>query len=503
MLFNSPVFIFVFLPVTALLCFVIRARAGREAALGFLVLASLFFYGWWNPLYLPLLIGLTVFNFLLARLIMAERSRPNGGRATALVTFGVSVDLLSLAYFKYADFFIGSVNAVAETDIPLQHVILPLAISFFTFQKIAYLVDARRGEVEPHSFLEYSFFVMFFPQLIAGPIVHHKEIFAQTKLNRSFNFDWTNISIGATIFLIGLFKKVVLADNVAPVATHVFSLADQGEHVTFLQAWQGTVSYSLQIYFDFSGYSDMAIGAARIFGIRLPLNFHSPYQSENIIDFWRRWHMTLSRFLRDYLYISLGGNRKGKYRRYLNLFATMAIGGLWHGAAWTFALWGAMHGLYLIINHGWRALGIAPINRWWSRLVARLLTFFAVAMAWVVFRAETMEGAFTIYRSMFSSPLGMPLSDFAVSACWLVFWLAVVWYWPNTQQWLARANPAFNYSWADRKQDPLLLPVEGTRWREKLLRWRPGIPHAVAVGGAGALAFLSLQRISEFLYFQF
>ena len=503
MLFNSPVFIFCFLPATAVLCFIVRARMGRGAALAFLVLASLFFYGWWNPLYLPLLIGLTIFNFLLARIIMAERIKPNEGRATALVTFGVSVDLLSLAYFKYADFLIGSVNSVADTDIPLQHVILPLAISFFTFQKIAYLVDARRGEVEQHSFLEYSFFVMFFPQLIAGPIVHHKEIFAQTKLRRSFNFDWMNIAVGVTIFLIGLFKKVVLADNVAPIATHVFSLADQGQHVTFLQAWQGTISYTLQIYFDFSGYSDMAIGAARIFGIRLPLNFHSPYQSDSIIDFWRRWHMTLSRFLRDYLYISLGGNRKGRVRRYINLFATMAIGGLWHGAAWTFAIWGAMHGLYLIINHAWRAFGPGTIDRWWSRGAARLLTFIAVALAWVVFRAETTGGAVTMYKALFSSPLGTPVAEMGVSAGWLLFWLAIVWYWPNTQQWLARANPAFNYSWKDRKQDPLLLPVEGGALRDRLLRWRPGIPHAIAIGTAGALAFLSLQQISEFLYFQF
>jgi D-alanyl-lipoteichoic acid acyltransferase DltB (MBOAT superfamily) len=502
MLFNSPVFLFAFLPLTVIVCFIVRARLGREASLGFLVLASLFFYGWWNPLYLPLLIGLAVFNFLLARLILNERAKPGGGYKSMLVTFGVCVDLGALAYFKYTDFLITTANSVAGTDWNLHHIVLPLAISFFTFQKVAYLVDAGRGEVEPHSFLEYCFFVMFFPQLIAGPIVHHHEIFAQTKKDRSFRFDRLNIVIGLTIFSIGLFKKVVLADNLAPIASSVFGQAGAGQEIEFLRAWEGMLAYTLQLYFDFSGYCDMAIGAARLFGIKLPLNFHSPYQATSIIDFWRRWHMTLSRFLRDYLYFALGGNRKGRARRYLNLFLTMAIGGLWHGAAWTFIYWGAMHGIMLIINHGWRAIWTKPINAWWSRGIARAFTFLCVALAWVFFRAPNTEGALAIYRGLIAWTPEVSGTDLAIDLCWLAFWMAVLWFVPNTQQWLARLRPAFNYSSKDLKADPILLPATMKLWR-RLAIWRPGPMQAIGLGVITAISLLSLQRVSEFLYFQF
>ncbi len=498
MLFNSPIFLFAFLPLTAIACYLIRARAGREAALGFLVLASLFFYGWWNPIYLPLLIGLAVFNFLLARLILNERIKPGGGHKNLLVTFGVTVDLAALAYFKYTDFFIRTVNETAGTDWPLQHIILPLAISFFTFQKIAYLVDAGRGHVEPHSFLEYCFFVMFFPQLIAGPIVHHHEIFSQTKRERSFRFDRMNLAIGLTIFFIGLFKKVVLADNLAPLASSVFADAGSGKEILFLRAWEGMLAYTFQLYFDFSGYSDMAIGASRIFGIKLPLNFHSPYQATSITDFWRRWHMTLSRFLRDYLYIALGGNRRGKTRRYVNLFLTMAIGGLWHGAAWTFVFWGALHGAMLILNHGWRAIWTRPINRWWSRGIARAITFLCVALAWVFFRATDVDAAFAIYRGLVAWTPDISPVALTRDLLWLAFWMGVVWFWPNTQQWMARVRPAFNYSSRDLRKDPIL--VSSLR---HLALWRPGLGFAAAVGAGAAASLLSLQRVSEFLYFQF
>ncbi|MGB5949810.1 MAG: MBOAT family protein [Parvibaculum sp.] len=502
MLFNSPVFLFAFLPAVALLCFFIRARLGREAALGFLVLASLFFYGWWNPVYLPLLIVLAVFNFVLARFILAERIKPGGGRAAALVAFGVTVDLAALAYFKYTDFFIRTLNEAAKAEVPLQHIVLPLAISFFTFQKIAYLVDAGRGQVEKHSFLEYCFFVMFFPQLIAGPIVHHHEIFSQTKREHSFRFDPMNLAVGLTIFFMGLFKKVVIADNLAPLASAVFGDAGSGHEISFLRAWEGMFAYTFQLYFDFSGYSDMAIGAARIFGIRLPLNFNSPYQAVNITEFWRRWHMTLSRFLRDYLYIPLGGNRRGKRRRYLNLFLTMAIGGLWHGAAWTFVLWGAMHGLMLIVNHGWRAIWTKPIDKWWSRGIARAVTLLFVALAWVPFRAPDLDAATAIYRGLVTWPSDLSIQALGGDLFWLSFWVSVAWFWPNTQQWMAMAQPAFNYSLKERRDDPLLLPLKGAIGR-RLTYWRPGAAYAAAIGLCAAASFLSLQRVSEFLYFQF
>ncbi len=502
MLFNSPIFLFAFLPLTALICFVVRAYLGREASLGFLVLASLFFYGWWNPAYLPLLIGLACFNFLLARVILNERMKPGGGWKNVLVTFGVCVDLGALAYFKYTDFLISTTNAVTGTDWNLHHIVLPLAISFFTFQKVAYLVDAGRGHVEPHSFLEYCFFVMFFPQLIAGPIVHHHEIFSQTKKDRSFRFDRMNLVIGLTIFAIGLFKKVVLADNFAPLASSVFNQAGAGHEVSFLRAWEGMFAYTLQLYFDFSGYCDMAIGASRIFGIKLPLNFHSPYQATSIIDFWRRWHMTLSRFLRDYLYISLGGNRKGSARRYLNLFLTMAIGGLWHGAAWTFVFWGAMHGTMLIINHGWRAIWKTPINSWWSRGIARAFTLLCVALAWVFFRAPSTEAALSIYSGLIAWTPDVSGVALMRDIGWLVLWVGLLWFVPNTQQWLARMRPAFDFSMRDLKADPLLVPVSAASWRQ-VFAWRPAPVQAVGLGIATAVSLLSLQRVSEFLYFQF
>ena len=522
MLFNDPTYLFVFLPATVVAYIAIRQLAGARAVLGLLILASLLFYGWWNPVYLPLLGGIIVVNFGLARAIRQSRGDGRAGRVKLLLTIGVTFNLSILAYFKYADFLLGTTNAFLSTSIPLQHIALPLGISFFTFQKIAYLVDASRGEVADHDFLEYCFFVMFFPQLIAGPIVHHREIFSQIGRPRAFAVLPSNLVVGITIFLIGLFKKVVIADNLAPVASGVFGAAAAGEPMHFFLAWQGAIAYTLQLYFDFSGYSDMAIGSARLFGIRLPLNFNSPYQAVNIIDFWRRWHMTLSRFLRDYLYIPLGGNRKGKARRYINLMLTMAIGGLWHGAAWNFALWGTLHGLYLVANHAWRAVW-PPIDAWWSRGIARIVTLLAVVIAWVPFRAPTMGAAVEVYRGMMNlprpladqlGPLAEPLAQFGVRfegppasggdldlILWLVGWLAVLWLVPNTQQLLARFQPAFNYGPAQRRRDmPVLARVKSFR---PFLEWRPSIASAVIVGALAAIACLSLQHVSEFLYFEF
>jgi alginate O-acetyltransferase complex protein AlgI len=520
-LFNDPHFLLAFLPLTLVAYLVARRLAGARAVLGVLVIASILFYGWWNPLYLPLLGGLAVFNFAVARWISAARERQMFGRVHLLLTFGVTTDLLVLAYFKYADFLIGTTNVALGSDIPFQHIVLPLGISFFTFQKIAYLVDASRGNVAKHDFLEYCFFVMFFPQLIAGPIVHHREIFSQTNGSNAFAVRPMNLMVGVSIFLIGLFKKVVLADHLAPFASGPFASAAAGDTLNFFSAWQGAVAYTLQLYFDFSGYSDMAIGAARMFGIRLPLNFESPYQATSIIDFWQRWHMTLSRFLRDYLYIPLGGNRHGVTRRYVNLMLTMTIGGLWHGAAWTYVLWGFLHGLYLVINHAWRAVW-TPIDAWWSRAVARLVTFVAVVVALVMFRATSFEAAISMYRGMTNLPVSLLPVEGKVTAAlgwlgirfesppveradlqlllWAALWIAILWFVPNTQQLMSGFRPAFNYSRADYRRDPPLL--DGIR-NLRSLRWRPGLAHAAWVGILAALAFLSLQHVSEFLYFEF
>ena len=354
MLFNSYEFIFLFLPIVLLGFHLIGKQGHHRVAIAWLVGASLFFYGWWNPAYLLLMLFSVLFNYSVG----VSLSNTSGRKllSKTILTIGVSVNLAILGYFKYANFFVDNLNALSGTNLILNEVILPLAISFFTFQQIAYLVDAYRGKTKEYNFLHYCLFVTFFPQLIAGPIVHHKEMLPQFAKDAVYKLRSKHLAIGITIFALGLFKKVVLADGVSVYATPVFNAAEAGVMLTFFEAWGGALAYTFQLYFDFSGYSDMAIGIARMFGIRLPLNFNSPYKATSIIDFWRRWHITLSRFLRDYLYIPLGGSRKGRVRRYINLMTTMILGGLWHGAGWTFLLWGALHGFYLMINHAKRFL---------------------------------------------------------------------------------------------------------------------------------------------------
>jgi D-alanyl-lipoteichoic acid acyltransferase DltB (MBOAT superfamily) len=400
MLFNSAVFIFIFLP-TVLLVFYALGYIGRiRLAIGWLVAASLFFYGWWNPAYLVLILASIVFNYLVGRALGRE-----GGPKKGTLFFGVAVNLSLLAYYKYANFFVENVNSLAGTQWDLGTIILPLAISFFTFQQITYLVDSSRGLTREYHFLNYCLFVTFFPQLIAGPIVHHGEMLPQFYESKTFRFLRENFATGLTIFLLGLFKKTVLADGAAVYATPVFDAAEAGQVLTFFEAWAGALGYTFQLYFDFSGYSDMAIGIARMFNIVLPLNFFSPYKALNIVDFWRRWHITLSRFLRDYLYIPLGGNRKGPARRYVNLFTTMLLGGLWHGAGWTFVAWGALHGGYLMVNHAWQhaTRSITPKGRISVMMVhasAWLITMLAVIVAWVFFRALSFDGALRVLGGM-------------------------------------------------------------------------------------------------------
>jgi|SaaInlStandDraft_6_1057023.scaffolds.fasta_scaffold27026_2 alginate O-acetyltransferase complex protein AlgI len=330
MLFNSYIFIFLFLPIVLLGFHLIGKQGHHRVAIAWLVGVSLFFYGWWNPAYLGLMLVSILFNYGVG--VSLGRTPRKLSKKPVLI-FGVVVNLALLGYFKYANFFVDSLNSITGTNIVLLQVILPLAISFFTFQQIAYLIDAWRGETKEYNFLHYCLFVTFFPQLIAGPIVHHKEMLPQFAKDVVYKLRSKHIAIGLTVFSIGLFKKVVLADGVSVYATPMFDAAEAGVLLTFFEAWGGALAYSFQLYFDFSGYSDMAIGLARMFGIRLPLNFNSPYKATSIIDFWRRWHITLSRFLRDYLYIPLGGSRcRGEPRRFINVMVTMVLGGLWHGA---------------------------------------------------------------------------------------------------------------------------------------------------------------------------
>lgn len=521
MLFNSYEFIFLFLPITLLGFFILGRHGLYEIAIAWLVLASLFFYGWWNPPYLLLLGFSILFNYRMGIALVKAQGIGQGRWASALLVAGIAINLAIIGYFKYANFFIDTVNDLTGTAFHLGAIILPIGISFFTFQQITYLVDARRGETEEHSFLNYCLFVVFFPQLIAGPIVHHKEMLPQFAQLKTFRPAVQNIVIGGTIFCIGLFKKVVIADSFGLVATPIFAAADAGEPLHFFRAWEGTLAYTFQLYFDFSGYSDMAIGLGRLFGIKLPLNFNSPYQATSITEFWRRWHMTLSRFLRDYVYIPLGGNRYGTNRRYINLMITMLVGGLWHGAAWTFVFWGGLHGVFLVVNYAWRRLWRRPIDRWWSRLIARVITFFSVALAWVWFRAETFDGAIMIFKGMFNLPytlqgrfgslepmlvsIGFRFDGPSISThdyesiLWLGFWLAFLWLIPNTQQWLGRFKPALNYDLASHPSgdNPRLLRL----WPR--LQWQPTPLIATVVGVMFAASVLGLSRVMEFLYFQF
>lgn len=521
MLFNSYIFIFIFLPIVLLGFHLIGGKGYYRIAISWLVGASLFFYGWWNPAYLGLIIASIVFNYAIGGMLGKHPSKP-------ILSFGVAINLGLIGYFKYANFFIDNINTLTYANINLEQVILPLAISFFTFQQITYLVDAYKGTIKEYDFLHYCLFVTFFPQLIAGPIVHHKEILPQFKNNALYKIKASHLAVGITIFALGLFKKVVFADNIAVYATPIFDAAENGILLTFFEAWMAGLAYTFQLYFDFSGYSDMAIGIARMFGIMLPLNFYSPYKSNNIIEFWHRWHITLSRFLRDYLYFPLGGNRKGNARRYINLMLTMLLGGLWHGAGWTFIIWGGLHGLYLSINHIWRLVTKKIFNQKdkqssLSKAFGRSITFIAIVIAWVVFRADSLDGALNIYSAMFgfngiSLPIGIEEKLGSLSGILqqigvqyngifhnnlfnnspkygilmlFVLWL-IVWFSPNIYEWLGNEESAIGV------KD--YLPKKQSKLRAT---WSHSIVYAFIVSMIIVVAIMFIQQESEFLYFQF
>ena len=403
MLFNSYEFIFVFLPITFFIYFYLNHKRLTIASKGFLVFSSLFFYSWWNIAYLPLILISMLFNYLIGNSLNKDikENKKNFSKKSILI-FGIVANLLLLGYFKYADFFIENINFISGVNLNLLHMVLPLAISFFTFQQIAYLVDSYKKETKEYDFLNYALFVTFFPQLIAGPIVHHKEMMPQFDSAKNMVKNYRNITLGLFIFSIGLFKKVVIADTFAVWATAGF---DTATTLNLLEAWATSLSYTFQLYFDFSGYTDMAIGIALLFNIKLPINFNSPYKALSIQDFWRRWHITLSRFLRDYIYIPLGGSKISSFRTYSNLMATFIIGGFWHGAGWTFIFWGFLHGLALVIHRLWQTLGF----KMWTWL-AWLITFNFVNIAWVFFRAKEWDDAIKVLGGMVGTS-GVIISD--------------------------------------------------------------------------------------------
>lgn len=393
MLFSSYEFLFCFLPMTIIGYYLILNAKKVNMARGWLVIASLFFYGWFNIKYLPIIIVSILINFAIGKGIKKEDKYKK-----IYFIIGATFNVGLLCYFKYYDFFVENVNVLFKTNWTLKHLLLPLGISFFSFQQLSYLIDVYKGETKDYSLLNFSLFVTFFPQLIAGPIVLHSEIMPQFDDKEKQRLNWDNIASGIFMFSIGFFKKLVIADSFAVWATNGF---DSTASLTFYQGWFVSLAYTMQIYFDFSGYSDMAVGIGKIFNIDLPANFLSPYKSTSISEFWRRWHITLGRALSTYVYKPLGGNRKGRVKTYINLLLTFLVSGLWHGAAWTFVFWGLLHGIASVIDRLFRD------NNWKiNKYVSWFLTFMFVNCAWVFFRAATFERAFEILKAMFSIPSG-------------------------------------------------------------------------------------------------
>jgi alginate O-acetyltransferase complex protein AlgI len=510
MLFNSYQFVFVFLPVS-LIGYFILGRFNRVLSAAWLAFASIVFYGYWSPKYVPLLLGSVAFNFISGRLI----SRRAGGKAgKTLLIAAITVNLLLLGFYKYLDFFLSVANDAIGTHLALLRIVLPIGISFFTFTQIAFLVDAYRGLAREYNFVHYLLFATYFPHLIAGPILHHAEIMPQFSSASPYRMSARSFGIGLTVFGIGLAKKVLVADPFGDMASGIFSAAHGGLQIRLVAAWVGVMAYTFQLYFDFSGYSDMAIGIARLFGIDLPINFFSPYKSTSIIQFWQRWHMTLSRFLRDYLYFPLGGNRKGKLRRYANLMITMLLGGLWHGANYTFLIWGGLHGCYLMANHAWRAVGWRAHRS--SRLatfVAGAITVLAVVVAWVFFRAEDMPTAFNVLSGM-AGANGIAVHD-ASSWFWLISRQLFPGYvvvsegalqhlqvFPDPVELVVRFVGAAIILWAMPNTRQITERIESACASDCA---EPFYRYAVpAVSGVLLVYVLSrMQKVSTFLYFQF
>ncbi len=522
MLFNSFPFIFAFVPLVFAGFFAFEAAGRHRWALAWLMVCSMGFYAYWKPPYLLLLMVSIVFNYTMARALYRVRLTGDMRRSRVLLAARIAVNLAVLAYFKYATFFASMVNGVARTHFVMHGAVLPLGISFYTFTEIAYLVDIYQLRAKPGPLLDYCLFVTFFPHLIAGPIVHYRQLMPQfDETGRRTLLSEDAVSGGSwasTIFVIGLFKKVVIADGVAVFASPMFdTFLPHGAVPSLLPAWGAALAYTFQLYFDFSGYSDMAIGLARVFGIRFPLNFNSPYKATSIIDFWRRWHMTLSAFLRDYLYVPLGGNRRGQPRRVANVLITMTLGGLWHGAGWTFVLWGLLHGVYLLVNHAWRAVrqSFAGAARAGESVVAawasRMLTFVCVVAAWVLFRAHSIvdaglllrgmsgQGGIVLPRILWNRMGGLNVRFVAAGirfealdvryfaglteVAWLAALFLVVMIFPNTQE---------------------LMGIERSRARIWPV-WTPSRQWALACAAAFtvSLATLAANSASEFLYFNF
>ncbi|HJT44583.1 MAG TPA: MBOAT family O-acyltransferase [Rhizomicrobium sp.] len=487
--FNSyPYFLFL---AVAVLGFRLLENRGPDGRRIFLLLASYAFYAWWRADFLLLLCGSTLVNFLIGRAIEQRRARLADRRA--LLITGLAFNLGLIALFKYNTLFAETANQLLGIGLPVPHFFLPLAISFFTFEQISYLVDADAGKTHNYSLLDYALFVAYFPHLIAGPIVRHNDLIPQFHQLRSANHD---LAVGITLFSIGLAKKALIADNLAPFADAIFNAAARGTALGATDSWLGTLFFAFQIYFDFSAYSDMALGSSVMLGMRLPVNFHSPYKAASIIEFWRRWHISLSAFLRDYLYFPLGGNRRGPTRRTLNLMITMLLGGLWHGANWTFMLWGGLHGLYLSINHAFRhaTKGISVPAAWRMPLHAAsvVLTFAATSLAWILFRSPDLASAGRLFGGLLGLGDSAVVRFSPLAAVALTLLFGLVWLMPNAMEMMWRYRPALPSPYADQ-------PVT----QAQRFSWAPTPRNAFAYGLLCIMAVLALSNLKPFIYFQF
>ena len=517
MLFNSLQFIFLYLPATLLLYYLIIKIGFRNQIFLFLVVASLIFYAAWNPPYVLLLVSSMGANYIFGAVI---QKRYDSDQSTLWVlSAGILANVAALFYFKYANFFIDNINLVSGTNYNIDKIILPLAISFYTLQQIAFLIDISRGEVRASGISKYATFVIFFPQLVAGPIVHYKDMMPQFFGRKLGRFASYNISIGLTIFAIGLFKKTVIADSAALYASPVFATASTGNTIDFFDAWTAAICYTIQLYFDFSGYSDMAIGLARMFGIRLTPNFHSPLRAPSIIEYWRRWHMTLQQFISTYMHqpmilplTRIGAVRGfGRWKMYWLTTAAptvllMVIIGLWHGASWTFVVFGLMHGVYLAINEAWKLYRRKsrkknPPNMFDLSLYHGI-TLLCILLGNVMFRADSISSAVIIWRGMFDitsisnivSIIPTSLEEVIMKPFALVFTsVVIVSLLPNTQQIMGRYSPVLNWNKWKKVAKPTL------QWQ-----WRANALGALFTGTVlfFGIAFISRGQ-SEFIYFNF
>jgi D-alanyl-lipoteichoic acid acyltransferase DltB (MBOAT superfamily) len=536
MLFNSYQFLFAFLPVT-FLGFCLLGRISRGAAMNWLTVASLAFYALWRPFNVVLIAPSIIVNYFVARELLRLRNAGRHRAAFMLLACGVLFNVAFLSYFKYTNFLLGAANDLFGTHFPALQIALPLAISFITFQKIAFLVDVHGGRVDSVTVPEYCLFVLFFPQLIAGPIVHFREVMPQYR-TAAWRFDAADTSVALTLFIFGLFKKVVLADGLATLVSPLYAQAASGSALSLVPAWLAAVGFTLQIYFDFSGYTDMAIGLGRLFGIRLPANFDSPFKARSIIDYWLHWNMTLTRFLTAYVYnplvLAIARHRAARGKRGLDrraptlatyanmivfpIMVTMLVSGLWHGAGYTFVLWGLIHGAYLCINHGWRLMCPQWLKSSTQLLRTRhascvAITFVSVVAAMVLFRAPTVKAAGGILAGMLGAhgvaiPVQLiqnlgPLAKLfpgalganAIAVVWVAGLVCVVMLCPNTLQLLAGHEPALGM-------------YKSVRLGEKTgpigaLRWSPQLAWAVATSVLAGAAIAQLSGGSEFLYWQF